>query len=438
MNKATQQQTKEHNRNLVLKTIFEHTSISRIEIARITSLTRTTVSDIVADLIEEGLVQEIGVGSSMGGKSPILLSLAEDSRYLIGLDLSLNQFRGAIVNLRGRICELVALPVASQNGEDALRMIYEILEQLIEKNWHPLVGIGVGTPGLVNTEQGVVINAVNLDWKKLPLAQLIRERYNLPVFVLNDSKAAALGEFTYGRRYQSDKHLIVISVRHGIGAGIIINGQLFHGDEGGAGEIGHVVVVQEGGLPCRCGNYGCLETVASTQAIIRRMQMLLLQTAEVQTQQAWPEISLNTIEQAFAAGDPLARQVVLEAGHYLGVAISSLVGTLNIQRIVVAGEMTRFGTDWLQAIRETLMRSCLPHLAQDTQVEIGHLDGNGIILGASAALANNYALLFSKGTSGLERIPSLKDNRNFNGDRRDKERAHIEYPTPNNLEKGEV
>jgi N-acetylglucosamine repressor len=406
MKKATQQQTKEHNRNLVLKTIFEHTSISRIEIARITSLTRTTVSDIVADLIEEGLVQEVGVGSSMGGKSPILLSLAEDSRYLIGVDLSLNQFRGAIVNLRGRICELVALPVAGHNGEEALRMIFEILDQLMTKDWQPLVGIGVGTPGLVNTEKGVVINAVNLDWKKFPLAQLINDRYHLPVFILNDSKAAALGEFTYGRRYQSDKHLIVINVRHGIGAGIIINGQLFHGDEGGAGEIGHVVVVQEGGLPCRCGHYGCLETVASTQAIIHRMQMLISQ-AQGQIQPSLPEISLDTIEQAFTAGDPIARQVVLEAGHYLGLAISSLVGTLNIQRIVVAGDMTRFGTDWLDAVRATILRSCLPHLAQDTQVEIGHLNGNGIILGASAALANNYALLFSKGTPGPENTPFL-------------------------------
>jgi DNA-binding MarR family transcriptional regulator len=132
MQKATRQHTREHNRNLVLKTIIEHDSISRAQIARITSLTRTTVSDIVVDLLDEGLVSEVGVGSSQGGKSPILLSLVEDSRYLIGLDLAHNQFRGAIVNLHGKIREHIAIPVRSTNGEEALFMVYEILDRLIK------------------------------------------------------------------------------------------------------------------------------------------------------------------------------------------------------------------------------------------------------------------------------------------------------------------
>ena len=248
MQKATRQYTKEHNRNLVLKTIFEHDSISRAEISRRTSLTRTTVSDIVGDLINEGLVSEVGVGESIGGKSPILLSLVEDSRYLIGLDLAHNQFRGAIVNLRGKIRELVTLPVNSRNGEQALGLVYEILDQLIKPSTVPLVGIGIGTPGLVNITEGVVVNAVNLDWKDLPLARLMEERYHLPVSILNDSQAAAMGEYTYGQGHAAESNLILINVRHGIGAGIIIQGKLFHGDGGGAGEIGHVVVVPKGAV----------------------------------------------------------------------------------------------------------------------------------------------------------------------------------------------
>jgi len=396
MQKATRQQTKEHNRNLVLKTIFEHTSISRAEIARITSLTRTTVSDIVADLLDEGLVSEIGVGSSLGGKSPILLSLVEDSRCLIGLDLAHNQFRGAVVNLRGRIREMVTLPMNGRNGDEALALVYEILDRLMEAACQPLVGIGVGTPGLVDTSEGVVVNAVNLDWKNLPLAHLLQDRYRLPVYVLNDSHAAAMGEYTYGKGYQSDSSLIVINARHGIGAGIVIDGHLFQGDGGGAGEIGHVVVVQNGGLPCRCGNRGCLETVASVQALVKRAQMLASQSANTQLSRSPQDITLDSIEQAFVAGDPLACQVVLEAGHYLGMAISSLVGTLNIQKIVLAGDMTRFGEPWLDAIRKTIARATLSMLAQDTQVEIGQLGVNGIILGASALLVNNYSLLFNR------------------------------------------
>ncbi len=394
MKKATRQHTKEHNRNLVLKTIFAQDSISRAEIARVTSLTRTTVSDIVADLLEKGLVSEIGVGSSLGGKFPILLSLVEDSRYLIGLDLARNQFRGAIVNLRGKTREIVTLPVNSNNGDEALALVYEILDRLMKASCFPLVGIGIGTPGLVNITEGAVINSVNLDWKDLPLARLMEERYHLPVYILNDSQAAAMGEYTYGKGHSSDSNLVVINAQHGIGAGIVINGRLFQGDGGGAGEIGHIVVVPDGGQLCRCGNRGCLETVASAQALIKRVQTLVTQSIPTRLPQSPQEITLDTIEQAFSNGDHLARQAVLETGRYMGMAISSLVGTLNIQKIVLTGDMTRFGSPWLEAIQGMITQMTLSRLAQETQIEIGQLGGNNIILGASAMLANNYSLLF--------------------------------------------
>jgi glucokinase-like ROK family protein len=394
MKKATRQHTKVHNRNLVLKTIFEHDSISRAEIARITSLTRTTVSDIVADLLEQGLVDEIGIGSSLGGKSPILLSLVEDSRYLIGLDLARNEFRGAIVNLRGKTNEIVNLQVNSNNGTEALTLVYEILDQLIKPSGVPLVGIGIGAPGLVSITKGVVINSVNLDWKDLPLANLMEERYHLPVYILNDSQAAAMGEFTYGKKHSSESSLIVINARHGIGAGIVINGHLFQGDGGCAGEIGHIVVVPDGGELCRCGNRGCLETVASTQALIKRVQSLVSQSISTELPKSPQEITLDTIEQAFTRGDPLTCQVVLETGRYMGMAISSLVGTLNIQEIILTGDMTRFGSPWLEAIRGVISQTTLSRLAQETKIEIGELGRNDIILGASAMLASNYSLLF--------------------------------------------
>lgn len=397
MQKATRQHTKEHNRNLVLKTIIEHQSISRAEIARITRLTRTTVSEIVADLLAVNLVSEIGVGSSLGGKSPILLSLMEDSRYLIGLDLAYNQFSGAIINLRGKIRKQVSLPVNLRNSEESLSVVYKIIDQLIQTDFQPMVGIGVGTPGLVDTSEGIVVTAVNLDWKNLPLAQLLKDRYHLPVQILNDSQAAAIGEYTYGEGHQSDSNLVVINVRQGIGAGIIINGSLFQGDGGAAGEIGHIVVVPEGGQLCRCGNYGCLETVASAQAIVKRAYELKEQVpSSMQLSQLQAEIDLDGIEAALISGDRLAQQVVVEAGRYMGLAISNLVETLNIQKIVLSGVMTCFGEPWLEAIRESMYRATLSKLAQETVVEIGQLEGNGVILGASAILANDYTSLFNR------------------------------------------
>ncbi len=387
MQKATQQQTKEHNTGLVLSTIFRHEVISRAQIARVTSLTRTTVSDIVAELIAEGLVKEVGIGSSIGGKSPILLGLVEDSRYLIGLDLSYEEFHGAIVTLRGAIREKVSLPINHDCIDSkALEAVYGMLDRLVASPRRPLVGIGIGTPGLVNTREGVVVNAVNLGWQNLPLARLVQERYQLPVYVVNDSQASAMAEYSYGAA-QPETNLVVINVRRGIGAGIVINGQLFQGDGGGAGEIGHVVAVPSGGLPCRCGNHGCLETVASAQAVIQRFQAESGQTGQV---------SLDSLQQAFETGDPRAQQVVLEAGRYLGQAVAALVGTLNIHKVVLTGDMIRFGEAWLAAIRQTMAQTALSILAQKTQVEIGRLGENGILLGASALLLKDYALLYRR------------------------------------------
>ena len=143
--KATHQKTKQHNRDLVLKTIFASQPISRAEIARVTKLTRATVSDMVATFIREGLVAEVGYGSSMGGKSPILLRLVADARYMIGLNLAQDRFIGAVVNLQGEIKETIEIPVSDSDGQQALQYVYQILDNLVIKEWKPIIGIGVGT-----------------------------------------------------------------------------------------------------------------------------------------------------------------------------------------------------------------------------------------------------------------------------------------------------
>jgi len=376
--KATHQQTKQHNRDLVLRTIFANESISRAEVARVTHLTRTTVSEIVNGLLTEGLVNEVGRGESMGGKSPILLSAVANSRYLIGLNLAQDKFIGAIVNLRGDIKEMVEAPVHDDNGQKALELVYQIIDQLMRKRIKPIVGIGVGTPGLVNTREGLVVNAVNLEWQNLPLGQLLEKKYKTPVSILNDSQATAIGEFVYGGGHAPDENLIVVNVKHGIGSGILVNGRLFQGDGGGAGEIGHVVV-QENGELCRCGKRGCLETISSARAVLQQLKI----------------DSLDKAQSAFDSGDANARQVVTNAAHYLGISLANLIGTLNIQKIVITGDMTRFGNVWLDAVNASMQSAALSRLSEDTRLELGELDYRACILGASAfLLLNDYSLLF--------------------------------------------
>jgi N-acetylglucosamine repressor len=382
--KATHQLTKEHNRDLVLQMIFALKTVSRAEIARATKLTRTTVSDVVATLIAEGLVQEVGLGSSIGGKPSILLSLVPDSRYLIGLNLTHDKFIGAVVNLRGEIKETVEIPVEGSDGTQALSTLYQVLDRLVKKKWKPIVGIGVGAPGLINTREGIVASAVNLEWHDLPLAHRLEERYGLPVSVLNDSQAAAIGEFVYGG-HPPGSNLVVVNISRGIGAGILINGQLFQGDGGGAGEIGHVVV-QENGQLCRCGRSGCLETVASAKAVVERMQSI--------TKSSIP-VTLDVLESRFKSGDQAAQQVIMDAADYLGKSIGSLVGSFNIKTIVLTGDMTRFGEPWLHATRQAMSQAALGRMVQDTTLVIGKLDYRACILGSAAyLLLDGYSLLF--------------------------------------------
>lgn len=394
MEKATRQHTKKHNRNLVLGTVFSHEQISRAEIARLTGLTRTTVSDIVADLIHEGLVSEVGVGRSQGGKSPILLSLIEDSRWLIGLDLGQNEFRGAVVNLRGKIRDVVTIPIREGEGVDALPVVYQILDKLISGTSQPLLGIGVGAPGLINTTEGLVVNAVNLNWKDMPLTSLLEERYRLPVSILNDCQAAAIGEMTHGKVSQKDENLVLVKVHHGIGAGIIIDREIFQGDGGFAGEIGHVVVVPNGGVMCRCGKRGCLETVASAQALIRQARELVTEHPDCGLPHDIREIKLDVIEAAFKAGAPRVHDLVLKTADYIGMAVANVVGILNIQKVVLEGDMTRFGAPWLDKVRTVMMEYSLDRPLEDTQVEFGQLGENAVLLGAAAVFANNYSYLF--------------------------------------------
>ena len=194
--KATHQQTRVHNERLVLRTVYDLGPISRADVARQTGLTRTTVSDVVTGLLDDGVVREIGRGPSSGGKAPILLEVDQDARLVVGLDLGEEHFAGSLVNLRGEIRRTVELPVAGRDGDDAVQLVFVLLDELLDGIAAPLLGIGIGTPGLVDSRTGTFRGAVNLDWRDLPLGDRPRP-HGVPVNVANDSQATALAEYTF-------------------------------------------------------------------------------------------------------------------------------------------------------------------------------------------------------------------------------------------------
>ena len=392
MKKATRQQTKEHNTTLVLKTIYGRDYVSRAEIARLTGLTRTTVSDIVSSLLEDGLVIEDGYGESLGGKPPIQVRLVNDARQLICLDLSDDDFCGAVVNLRGEFVYRQVLPLQHRRGEAALQVVYQLVEALLTQTTAPILGIGIGTPGLVDARQGVVRQAVNRGWSDLPLKNLLYQRHQLPVFVGNDSHVAALAEYSFGESYQLP-NLVLIKVGEGIGSGIVLDGQIHYGDGFSAGEIGHLSVQRNGTL-CSCGNRGCLETVASTRALIDKT----VELSRIYPQSPLVEVAksahpIDTLANIFQAGDPQARDLVLEAGRYVGLAVAHLVGILNVHRVVISGDLERFGEPLLQAVREEMCQHVLPAMADETELSFSTLGEDIVLRGASAlVLAQQLSL----------------------------------------------
>lgn len=368
--KATHQETRAHNSRLVLGTVYDRGPISRAEVARITGLTRTTVSDVVGELIRDGLTREIGRGPSTGGRAPVMLEVADDARHLIGLDLGEKVFRGAIVDLRGKVVSSVSIAVEDRDGAEALERVFALVDRLRASTKRPILGIGIGTAGLIDTSVGTVLEAVNLDWHLVPLGKLLRARTGLPVYVANDSQATALAEHVFGGPRTSN--LVVVKVGEGVGAGLVLDGRLFQGDGFGAGEIGHTTV-RPGGAACRCGRLGCLETVAGTRAILASLAGHGIHR-------------LPDAIAAFQAGDPVVREAVVAAGRELGMAVAWLVGALNIDRVVLVGGAAQFGEPWLAAVRETMQGGALGILVSETTVEIGALHDDGVLLGASALL----------------------------------------------------
>jgi N-acetylglucosamine repressor len=371
--KATHQQTRTFNQQLVLRALHDHSPLSRADLARLTGLTRTSVSDLVGSLIEDELIEEIGRGRSSGGKSPIMLRVAPDGRHLIGLDLGEAQFSGAVVNLSGDILRSVHLPLDGRNGDAALQLVFDLVDALRADDRSPLLGIGIGAPGIIDTNTGTVRWSVNLNWAELGLGPLLEQRYGVPIVVANDSHAAALAELTFFRRPRPN-NLIVIKVGRGVGAGIILNGQLFQGDGFGAGEFGHVSM-GVGGTACRCGRSGCLETMASMRALVDA-------AGDVEPS----IIDENGLVAAFLAGVGDIRRIVLDAARALGVALGWLIGVLNVRHVLVVGPVAELGDDWLDEVRRSARASVLELLGRDTQIEFGHVHDDVAALGASALL----------------------------------------------------
>ncbi|KAM9863397.1 N-acetylmannosamine kinase [Leucobacter sp. BZR 635] len=359
--KATPGDAKVHNRTLVLQTLFISGPLSRADIARATELTKVTISGLVAELIAEGLVQELGQQEShRPGKPAILVDLARSSHAVVALDLSDDQvLRGAVIDLAGRTLARAETPRldadgSAVTGEAACELVVELALTLRDRCEIPILGLGVGTPGVVDDE-GVVRVAPNFGWESLPLREILTERTGLATTVGNDANVAALAEYSFG---DTSEDFVLVRIGYGVGAGLILGGRSVPGSQFASGEIGQVMVGTDLGI----------------DAPYARDQVL----------EHW--LSVPTLTRALADAGPENRDEVLRAaGNRLGVALTAVVGMLNLAEIVLAGPPELVEGTLADAAFEILTRRTMP-TSHDALVIRTSSHGEDLILRGATAV----------------------------------------------------
>jgi predicted NBD/HSP70 family sugar kinase len=346
-----------HNRSLVMQTLYREGQLSRADISRETGLTRVTISDLVADLIGENLVIEIGQREdARPGKPATLLDLNRDAFQIVGVDLSeYAKFRGAVLDLDGKILSRAELPLAGSTGDDAEAKVFALVETLVAKATRPILGIGIGSPGVVDLA-GVVLTAPNLGWTNRSLQRNLAERFGTPVVVSNDANAATLAEHSFGG---ATSDMMLIKVGHGVGSGLLLGGIPLFGSRFAAGEIGHVVVGTDGGLICVCGKHGCLETWLATPRL---------------------DAALATAETSDAR-----EQILWAAGERLGIALAPVVGALDLAEIVLSGPTELLDGTLARATIETIRARTMPEFHGNLVLRMTTL-GEDIVLRGAAVM----------------------------------------------------
>ena len=395
---------RQHNQALVLEIVRTQGPISRAELAKVGRLSAPTVLEIIDELMTEGLVKEDGVGPSTGGRRPTLLALVERARHSVGLSVGSRALTAVVTDLYGRVALRLEAASDMSYGPRALvarvkTTLAEVFDSIPQNLGKPLgIGLALPTP-VTNSMPGIRDPSTYPGWGEVRLGELIAEEHGLPVLVDNVANAAAVGEHLFGAG-RGTRNMVYVMVHRGIGGATIVNGEIYRGAEGAAGEIGHLRIELDGPR-CGCGNYGCLEAFAGRVAIRRRAQRLLkLSARAAMAGREVEQIRAQNVIEAGLEGDEVAREVLRETGRYLGIGISNVVHLLNPELVIVGGATMQAGSWILEPAKELVNRQILPSMAEKTRVVAGELSEDAGAIGAAAlVLRELFAVSVPEGRS---------------------------------------
>ena len=339
---------------------------TRTDLVARTGLSKATVSEITSVLLASGLVTETGKRPLGGGGRPqVIVQLVPDARLVIGAEIGEQGCRAVLADLRAGPVAFAERTFASTDAADFIDALVECVGELRRKAKAPVLGIGVGVPGLVDDAGRRVAISVPFSWRDVAIADPVEQRTGLRTTIANRAKAAALGEYWQGsgRDEADDSHLAYVTVGAGIVAGFVINGVPYYGHVGTAGELGHTTVEPDGPL-CGCGNHGCLHMLATESAIIRQVCEIHAATP-AHVRAAQPPLNLRDgmtiadLASALREGHPIVVQAVERAARYLGIAIGNVINIMNPSHVVIGGSVAAFGDVLLVPLRAEIQRRAL-------------------------------------------------------------------------------
>lgn len=392
---------KAHNQQAILLSLLYDKQLSRIQLAHKTSLSTTTITNLVAELLEMGIVTEEGAQDRDGhrrvGRPRTALRLVPNARFAVGVHIGVGIYRVAVGNL---CAEMINNNIEVFSLDAPPKKVLESITAVINKTIaqsdiepHRIIGVGVGASGLVDYQAGINVLAPNLGWRSVPIKGQLENALNLSVTVDNNVRAMAVGEAFFGLGREADS-LAFVYGRTGVGAGFVSGGQVFRGSSTGAGEIGHMIMLPKGGDVCRCGKRGCLETLIAEPVIVNQAEALARKKpGGILAAHLRQDEDRKTIERIFTAarqGDTATREMIEERARYLGIALANLVNIFNPELILLGGMFAQGQDLILPTAAETMRKMAFAGMGEKVRVQTTGFGWRAGVIGATALALTRF------------------------------------------------
>lgn len=384
----------------IIKYLYQEGSKSIPDLCTIARVSSPTLKRLLDELESEGLIIELGLGESGGGRRPSIYGLNPDSRFILGIDVTRFELRLALFNLSCQMVgKMMVIPVGLETGDDVILTLKKNIAELfktykIDKG--KILGAGLALPGLIDMKTGISYSYLNQG--STPIAQYLSKQLGLHVFVEHDTRSMARGELMFGHA-KGKKNVLCLNLGSGIGLSMIINGRVYSGESGYAGEFGHINVDPHGQL-CYCGKIGCLETVASGRTlkkkVVEDLQSGTPTVIKSLIDNDLSKVTLKIILEAVNAGDQYANELIATTGVHLGKGIATLLHLFNPELIILGGTLSKADDILINSIQQTLNSYSIPRIRQDTVILISGLGENAGLMGAVALVMDR---VFESGQS---------------------------------------